>query len=275
MKLFKKVSIIGTGLIGGSIALAIKKKRLADRVVGVAKSKKTLLLAKKIGAIDSGSQNLRIIKGSDLIILAAPVATILDLAPKILKIAGKSPIVTDVGSTKEEISDRLLKVFPNYVGGHPLAGSEKHGITYASGGIFKDTLCILTPTKNTDAESLKKICEFWAILGTKIAFLSPKAHDEILSFVSHLPHITAFSLINTVPEEYLRFASNGLRDTTRIAASDSLLWADIFFSNRNNVLKSLGELEKNLARIKSAIKSKNRKLLDKILTQAQRKREVF
>jgi prephenate dehydrogenase len=275
MRLFQRVAIVGTGLIGGSIALDLKKNALTQEVIGFSRRKSTLLLARKIGAIDRGSQDIRVIKDADLVILAAPVSTILRLALAISRIIALDCIVTDVGSTKKEIVSRLEKIFPRFVGAHPLAGSEKQGIKYAAAGIFKESLCILTPTNKTDSQAAGKVKMLWDKLGSRVIFMTPDTHDKILSFVSHLPHSAAFATINSVPGKYLRFASTGLKDTTRLAASDSKIWADIFLSNRENMLKSISLLEGNLARIKSAIKSSDEKSLVKILKEAKRKRKAL
>ena len=273
MKLFRKVAIVGVGLIGGSMGLAIKRKGLAREVVGVSRHKRTLSLAKKARAIDKGSLDLRIIKDADLVILATPVSAIMELAPKISKIISQGCIVTDVGSTKQEIVRRLTKIFPSYIGSHPLAGSEKHSIFYARADIFKNSLCLLTPVKFTDRLALQKVERLWRDLGCRTQFLSPKAHDKVLSFASHLPHALAFALISSVPAECLKFASRGLKDTTRIAASDATLWRDIFLSNRKNVLRAIGILQQDLSRIKSAIAREDNNLLGRILKRAQEKRE--
>jgi len=275
MRLFNKVAIIGTGLIGGSMALAIKKKCLAHQIIGVSRHKNTLIWGKKSHIIDKGSQNLSIIQDADLVVLATPVNTILKLADIILKFIRKDSIVTDVGSTKKEIVSKLSKIFPNYVGSHPLAGSEKRGLTNASTDIFKNSLCILTPTKNTTPKALKKIKNLWNKLGARVIFLSPDTHDRILSFVSHLPHVIAFSLIDIVPDKYLRFGATGLKDTTRIALSDSRVWVDIFLSNRENMLKSIESFQNNLSRIKSAINKRDERTLIKILKKAKGKREIL
>lgn len=274
-RLFNKVVIVGTGLIGGSIALALKKNRLANEVIGVSRHKKSLLLAKRKGAIDRGSVSLGIIKGADLLILATPVNTIINLAPKISRIVGRDCIVSDVGSTKEEIVSRLEKIFPNYAGSHPLAGSEKRGIINAHPDLFKDSLCILTPTRNTNKKALNRLSLLWRRLGARTALLSPQAHDKILSFVSHLPHIVAFSLIGIIPRQYLRFASSGLKDTTRIAASEGELWADILLSNRKNIIKAIELLQANMSRIKSAIQKKDKKRSASIIKKAKIKREIL
>jgi prephenate dehydrogenase len=275
MRLFNKVAIIGTGLIGGSMALAIKKKCLAHQIIGVSRHKNTLIWGKKSHLIDKGSQDLSIIKDADLVVLATPVNTILKLAGIILKFIRKASIVTDVGSTKCEIVSKLSKIFPNYVGSHPLAGSEKRGLVNASTDIFKNSLCILTPAENTSPKALKKIKNLWNRLGARVIFLSPDTHDRILSFVSHLPHVIAFSLIDIVPDKYLKFGATGLKDTTRIALSDSRLWVDILLSNRENMLKSIEHFENNLSRIKSAINKRDERTLIKILKKAKGKREIL
>jgi prephenate dehydrogenase len=272
MRLFNKVAIVGTGLIGGSLALAMKKKRLVREVIGVSRHKNNLLLAKKRGAIDQGSLKLDIIKDADLLVLAMPVDVIIDSASAISKIAKSKCLVIDVGSTKKEIVSHLEKFFPNYIGTHPLAGSEKRSVAYADPDIFKDSVCILTPTKNTKNKSLNKIKKLWVKVGSKVVLLTPQMHDKVLSFTSHLPHIAAFSLMNAVPEKDLGFVATGLRDTTRIAGSDSALWASVFLSNRNNLLEAINSLQKELTRIKLAIQRNNKKSLSAILKKAQAKR---
>lgn len=275
MKLFKKVAIVGAGLIGGSIGLALKKYGLADEVVGVTRHKKNLLLAKKRKAIDRGSVSLDIIRDADLVILATPVNTIIKLAPAVSRIVCGDCIITDVGSTKKEIVLALEKLFPRYIGSHPLAGSEKRSVSHAHADIFKDTLCILTTTKNSDRRALNLLKIFWGKLGARRFILSPEAHDKILSFVSHLPHAAAFSLIAAVPREFLKFSSAGLRDTTRIAASDSELWADILLSNSKNISQAITLFQGKLSGLNEAIRSKDRNRLIKILKAAKDKREAI
>jgi len=275
MRLFNKVAIVGTGLIGGSIALAIKKKGLAGEVIGVSRHKKSLALAKKKKAIDRGSQDFAIVKDADLLIFATPVDAILKAAPKIRRIISKGCIVSDVGSTKREIASRLEKLFPNYIGSHPLAGSEKRGIVNAQPHLFEDSLCILTTTNKTKGASLRKIKLLWRRLGARTLILTPSLHDKILSFTSHLPHILAFSLIGVIPRKFLRFASGGLRDTTRIAASSSELWPDILLSNRKNILKDIELFEAQLSRLKAAVRRKDKETLKIILEKAKRNRDYL
>lgn len=272
MKPFNKVAIVGVGLIGGSLALAMKKKKLANEIIGVARHKKTLLLAKKRGVIDSGSLDINAVSEADLVILSSPVEAILKLAPLILKVIKPDCIVCDVGSTKQEIVSALDKLFSCYVGAHPLAGSEKRGVLNSRADIFNGSLCILTPTAKTNAQAFLKIKKLWGSVGSRVICLSSAAHDKVVSCISHLPHIAAFSLSAAVPEEYLKFASTGFKDTTRIAASDTEVWSDIFVSNQKNILKAIDAFQGRLSKIKSAIAKKDRKAIDKFLGQAKAKR---
>jgi len=273
MKKFNKVAVVGVGLIGGSMALTIKKKGLAKEVVGVSRKKRNLLLAKRRGAIDKGSQSLGIVKDADLLVFATPVETIMDFAPLVSRLVKKDCIVTDVGSTKRAIVSRLEKLFPHYIGSHPLAGSEKQHVRNACVGMFKDSLCILTPTKSTKIKSLNQIRMLWKQMGAKTVLLSPQEHDRILSFVSHLPHIAAFSLMGAIPREYFKFAACGLKDTTRIASSGGELWTDIIFSNKNNISRNIKILQDNLSKINSAIQRNDKRYLASILRVAKEKRD--
>jgi prephenate dehydrogenase len=273
MTIFKKVAIVGTGLIGGSLALAIRKNKLAEKIVGVSRRQSSIARARRIGAIDDGSRSLNIIKGADLVVLATPVDTIIKLASRISGLIDKKCVVIDVGSTKEKISARLSAIFPGYVGTHPLAGSEKRSIAHAHSGLFRGSLCILTPTDSTDKKALAKAVNLWLGVGAKTIDLLPRDHDKALSFVSHLPHIAAFSLMQSVPGEFLKFGASGLRDTTRIAASDSGIWADIFLSNAANILRASESFKKNISDITKAIAARDKAKLTRILNSAKIKRE--
>ncbi len=275
MAIFKKVAIVGVGLIGGSIALALKKKHLAKEIVGVCRHKNSIILAKKNRVIDKGSCSLEIIRGADLIILATPVGTIKKLSCEIAKIINPRAIVTDVGSTKEEISLYLNKIFPRFIPTHPLAGSEKRGVSNACDSLFKDTLCIITPVSRSDRDALIKIKRIWASFGAKIKLLTPKQHDILLANISHLPHALAFSLINSMPERYLGLAPNSLKDMTRIASSDASLWVDIFLSNRNNLIKSIDSFSDSLNKLKCALGSKDRNKLKSFFCRAGSKRRII
>lgn len=273
MKMFNKVVIIGTGLIGGSLGLALKKQRLAGQVIGLSRHQKNARLAKKVGAIDGIGASLDVVADADLVILATPIDTIIDLALRIVKKLKKDCIVIDVGSTKERIVSKLSALIPNFLGTHPLAGSEKKGIANLEDSIFKGSICIITPTIKTNNYALNKVKLLWKKLGADIVILSAKKHDQILALTSHLPHAVAFSLINSIPDQCLGLSSSGLRDTTRISSSDPNLWSEIFLSNRSNLLTALSSFQSNLTALKLALKSKNKRRLTKILLKARKKRE--
>ena len=275
MRMFDKVAIVGTGLIGGSVALGIKKRKLSRTVVGVSLHKKSLLLARKIKAIDAGSTSLDILKDADLVILSTPVSVILELAPKIAGIIRPDCIVCDVASTKSEIVAKLDKLFPRFVGTHPLAGSEKRGIKNSRSVTFDDSICILTPTNKTDKKALIKIKTLFGKLGFKTAVISPEGHDRALSFTSHLPHLVAFTLINSVPRRSLELAPPSLREITRIALSDPKLWTDIILSNKNSTLNALDLFMKNLSAVAAFIKTSDRSSLERIFASAKRNRETL
>ncbi len=262
-------------MIGGSLGLALKNRRLANKVIGVSRHQKSIRIAKDRGAIDIGSCNLKILKDADLVIFACPVKTILELAPMVFRMIRNDCIVSDVGSTKAGIVHGLEAIFPGYIGAHPLAGSQKHGVTFAQADLFLNSLVLLTPTKHTNQRAYLRIKALWQAVGAKIAEISPEKHDVILSLVSHLPHVVAFSLINSIPRKYLSFASTGLKDTSRIAESGSQLWSDIFLSNQKNMLKAINVFENELSRIKSAVAANNKPRLIKILQNAQKMRSYL
>ncbi|HNW39422.1 MAG TPA: prephenate dehydrogenase [Candidatus Omnitrophota bacterium] len=273
MKMFNKVVIIGTGLIGGSLGLALRKQHLAGQIIGLSRHQKNARFAKRIGAIDVVGASLKVLADADLVILAMPVDAIIRIAPEIAEKIKKECLVIDVGSTKERIVSEFSALIPNFVGCHPLAGSEKKGIVNLQDSIFKGSICVITPTKKTSKITLDKIKRLWQKLGARITVLPAKKHDQILALTSHLPHAIAFSLISAIPEQFLGLSSNGLRDATRIAGSDADLWGEIFLSNRGNLLKALSVFQIKLAALKFALKNKDKERLTKILRQAKQKRE--
>jgi prephenate dehydrogenase len=271
--MFNKVIIIGTGLIGGSLGIALKKKRLAETIYGFSLHRKNTKLAKKIGAIDRIAEDLEVVGGADLVILATPIDSIISIALKIKNKLNKDCIVIDVGSTKDEIVSKLNSALVNFVGCHPLAGSEKKGITNLDGNIFNGSICIITPTAQTNKEALNKIRTLWKRLGAEVIVISPKKHDRVLAYTSHLPHVIAFSLIRSIPDRFLKLSSRGLRDATRISSSDPQLWSQIFLSNRNNLLSAILSFQKKINALKLALKNKNKPLLIEILKTGNKKRE--
>ena len=276
---FKKVTIVGVGLIGGSLGLAIKKNNLAREVMGLSYKQESLTAAIKNKAIDSGSTDVQqAVRNADLVVMATPVDAIIKLLPMINKHLKRGCVITDVGSAKVEIVEATQKKLsaPNFfVGSHPLAGSEKTGSENATADLFKDSLCIMTPTKDTHKTAIEKVRALWSKVGAKVKKLSPEEHDEALAYTSHLPHVLAYSLMDSIPKKFLEYSAGGLKDTTRVAASSPQMWNDICMANSTNVLKALDETIQNLAQLRKAIVNHDQKTLIQHFTKAKEKREAF
>lgn len=266
------IAIVGTGLIGGSLGLAIKRHRLARTVIGVSRTRESIATARRIGAIDTGSQELSAIQGADMVVLCLPVGEIIAQAPRIVKNTRPDCVICDAGSTKEEITHAFARLTDRFIGSHPMAGSEKRGIDHASPDLFRGSLCIVTPGPGTDKRAQEAVAAFWGRVCAKVVTMKPREHDRIMAFVSHLPHATAFALVNTVPDEFLRYSASGFKDTTRLGASDEAIWKDIFFSNRRFLIQAIDALGKNLRRIKAAIREKDTAALHALLAGAKNKR---
>jgi prephenate dehydrogenase len=276
---FKKVVIIGTGLIGGSIGKALIKKGLAEEVVGVCRRQSTLERAVKEKAFTRGFVNSyeEALGGADLVLIATPVHTIREILEKIADtVNSPDVIVTDVGSTKKEIveyADSFKDKFV-FVGAHPLAGSEKAGVEFSSPELFEGSVCIVTPSAGTPEDSKNKLKGLWEAAGAKVVELTPEKHDEYLAFSSHLPHVAAYALMGALDESVpLSMLATGFKDTTRIAASDAVLWSDIFISNRDNVLKSIERYKEILSGIENDIRDKNEESLKKKLGSYKERRD--
>lgn len=279
MKLFNKVTIIGVGLIGGSIGLAIRRRKLAREVTGVFRRRATLIRALKRGAVSRGFMNVADgVRGADLIIVASPVHSIPRLVREAAKSAERGAIITDVGSTKRWIVDSVGKVATKarkiyFVGSHPMAGSEHTGVRYARCDLLDGAACIVTRTRSTDKDALKRVVAFWKALGGRVSVMDPAAHDSSVANISHLPHVVAFGLAGAVSGKDLRYAAEGFKDTTRVASSDPDLWADIFLTNRREVAKSGVMFTRYLNKILNAVAADDRKALVRMLVSAKSKRD--
>ncbi len=263
---FKKITIIGVGLIGGSLGLALKEKKPNFKIIGIDKQE---IIEKAIirGAIDEGTINLKEgIKEADVVILATPVKIILDLLPQINPFLKKGCLVTDTGSTKTQIVKKANKVLSkdiHFIGGHPMAGSEKYGINSANTHLFLDKTYILTPSNKSKLAALEKIFLIIGMIGAKRLILDPFEHDKIIAAISHLPQILAVSLTNTistlVQEEnnnnYLKVIGGGFKDMTRIASSPYNIWEDICQTNQENILRSIQEFRNYLEVIEEKLKN--------------------
>lgn len=245
---FGVVTIIGTGLIGGSIGLGLKERGLAGSIVGVGHRRSSINKALRAKAIDEGTINIeKAVKQADIIILATSVDLIPDLARKIIPLMKTSAILTDVGSTKNYIVSQINREIkskhngerPNFIGAHPLAGSEQRGIESARPDLFEGSVCVLTPTSLNSKRCITKLSKMWKALGAKVSIMTPSKHDEIVALVSHLPHLVASGLVSVIDEKYWEFAASGLRDTTRVASGDPELWLGICKQNKARIIKAL------------------------------------
>ncbi len=265
--MFRTIVIVGVGLIGGSIGMAIRKKRLADTVIGLGPYEDELKRAVALKAIDAYATDDRKIKKAvekaDLVVLAAPVGRLETAARDLSSALPKNSVVTDVGSVKGPLVRRLEATFSpdpstrsRFVGGHPIAGRETSGVEAASANLFAGALCILTPTDRTLPHAVETVKRFWEAIGSRTVSMDPDAHDRILAIVSHLPHLVAYTLVNTVLDlqskngDLLSYSGGGLRDFTRVAASSPEMWRDICLFNRDNLLAVIEAYEKILDRLK-------------------------
>ncbi len=271
---FNKIAIIGVGLMGGSIALAAKRKKLAKEIMGVCRREVSRRKALKFRAVNKATLNLEEgISGADLVILAAPVGKIVNLAKKAAKFMQRGAILTDVGSTKRD-SVKKIEKFANYkthfVGSHPMAGSDKAGVENASADIFNKALVIITKTKNTDKQSIATLKRFWQELGCRVLIVSPQRHDRLASLASYLPHVVSFALSSSQTKDSVKIAGGSLKETTRVASSEAELWKDIFLSAQAPTLKAIRIFSNNLKTLEKALKAKNEKALIKFLKRAKR-----
>jgi prephenate dehydrogenase len=276
MKL-KRAVIIGTGLIGGSIGKALLERGLADEVVGVCRRQSTLERTLKEKAASTGFVNnyKEACEGAEVIFVATPIHTIKDNVEALAEVLTGNVIVTDAGSTKKEIvthAARFKDKF-SFVGGHPLAGSEKTGVEYARQDLFENSLCVLTRDESTKEEDLKKVSELWQAMGAEVDIVTPEKHDEILAFTSHLPHALAYSLTGVQKKEYFKYMSTGFKDATRIASSDAGIWSDIFMSNPGNVLESIERFREVLAQIEDDIRQGRKENLSEKLQKYKEMRD--
>jgi len=251
--MFEKITVLGVGLIGASFSLAMKKAGLCGKVTGFGRNRENLKKAAERGIIDSFEADpASACAGSDLVLFSTPVGSFLDLARQASSSFKKGAIVTDAGSVKGGLVYEMEKMLPEgvyYIGAHPIAGSDRSGLDSARSDLFRNARCILTPTERSDPGALGKVMEMWRSLGSVVMTLGPEEHDRIYASVSHMPHMIAYALVNTVADvdpSYLGFSGQGFRDMTRIASSSPELWRDICRLNRENLMEMLTLFQKNL-----------------------------
>jgi prephenate dehydrogenase len=274
---FKQVTIVGTGLLGGSAGLALKAWDPDVHVAGLGRRQSSLDTALEVGAIDSGHLELAdAARDADLVLLATPVGSFEALLAQLKGRIKDSAIVTDVGSTKAKVvaqAERILGHSGRFVGSHPMAGSEQKGPAYARGDLFEGATCILTPTSRSSAEVVDAVEGFWRALGMRTVRMAPEAHDRATARVSHLPHALA-SLLMSLPEEPdLAVAATGFRDATRLAGGDPEMWRDIFLTNGPAVVEALDDFARRLSTLRELIDAGDADRIQAFLGEARTRRE--
>lgn len=277
MKNIKKIAIIGVGFMGGSLALAIREKYPDISVWGYARCRKSYNKLSKLKILDKVSENLEeCLKKAEMVVLALPVDLISDYLKKISPFLNKNTIVFDLGSSKKIIEKKAVRYLPkniDFVGCHPLAGSEKSGAQEACKDLYKGAVCVITssPAKL----SVKVVKNLWEKLGSKVTFINPDNHDKALSCVSHLPHIISFALTGYIPMKYIKFTSGSFKDLTRISGSPAEIWTDIFLSNKKNILKDLKGFSKVLKEFEFLLKKGDRKKLFTLIKKINTRKKTI
>ena len=281
--MFNKISIIGCGLIGSSILRAVEEKKLASKISIYDKSSKVIDYLKKNFSVEICSNISDVVKDSDLVVIASPLSSYKEILLSIHTSLKENVILTDTGSAKKEvnkiISNLNLKNV-NWIASHPIAGTEYSGPEAGFASLFKNRWCIISADKKVAEDKIKSLENFWSKLGSKTKRMTFEDHDYVLSLTSHLPHAVAYSIVKTAinkedkfKDDVIQYSAGGLRDFTRIAASDPLMWKDIFIDNSENILKVLDNYSKNLNEIKDAIKNKDSKKLLEIFSSTKKVRK--
>ena len=282
--MFKKICIIGCGLIGSSLARAIKKNNLAEKIVS---SNRSDAVNKKVIELkivdDSSSDTKKMADGSDLVVIATPLSSYEDVISKIKNSLKDGVILTDVGSVKENIINLIEKNIPesiSWIPSHPIAGTEESGPEAGFSELFQNRWCILTPSKKAKEKDINLLQTFWEKVGSKVDIMEAKQHDYILSITSHIPHLIAYNIVNTslnIQDEkestIVKYSAGGLRDFTRIAASNPIMWRDVFIQNKKNTSKMIDQFIKNLEDLKKAIENEDGKKLEQIFTKTKKIRK--
>ena len=282
--MFNKVCIIGCGLIGSSIARAIRKNHLSSKIVS---SNRSDSVNKKVIELkivdDSSSDTKKMAEGSDLIIIATPLSSYEDIISKIKNSLKSGTKLTDVGSVKENVINLIEKDVPanvSWISSHPIAGTEESGPEAGFSELFKNRWCILTPSKKAQEKDIKLLETFWKKIGSKVDIMEAKQHDYILSITSHMPHLIAYNIVNTslnIQDEkesvIVKYSAGGLRDFTRIAASNPIMWRDIFIQNKKNTSKMIDKFIEDLEDLKKAIENEDGKKLEKIFIKTKKIRK--
>lgn len=271
------LTIVGVGLLGGSIALAARQRRLVGRVIGYARSEQSLARAHACSLLDDGTTDLgQAVADADLVIVCTPVDIIAHTVREAAALSRPGTLFTDVGSTKAVLCRELADGLPNearFVGSHPLAGSEKTGPEHACADLFENALVVVTPVEQTRPAACQRIMEFWHALGASVVPMPADEHDRALAMTSHLPHLVASVLAATLPDDWRWLTATGFRDTTRVAAGSPELWRAIFLDNRAPVLEALDHFGETLAQFRAALAAGDAAALTDLLRRGKTVRD--
>jgi cyclohexadieny/prephenate dehydrogenase len=278
--MFQRVAFLGIGLIASSMARAMRQQGLAQTLVATSRREETCATALRLHVVDEAATDpIAIVKGADLVVLATPVSAYADLMQRIAPHLAPGAIVTDVGSVKGQVVADVAPLVPegvHFVPAHPIAGTEHSGPEAGFAELFQRRWCILTPLPETDAQAVEKIAELWRSFGSKVDVMTPAHHDQVLAMTSHLPHLIAYTIVGTAVDledalqnEVIQYSASGFRDFTRIAASDPVMWRDIFLSNREAVLEVLGRFSEDLAALQKAIRWGDGQTLEALFTRTR------
>jgi prephenate dehydrogenase len=280
---FQKITIVGVGLLGGSIGLAVQERRLASEVAGFVRREAGLKDCETAGAVDYATTDLlAAVSNADLVILCTPLSQMRARVGEILPALKRGAIVTDVGSAKagvvKDVCGIIRKAGAHFIGSHPMAGGEKTGVRAAKADLFVNAVCVVTPTKNSNPAALRQVEQFWKSIGARTLRLAPEQHDLLVSRSSHLPHIVAAALANWVldparPKAQSQLCASGFRDTTRIASGSPEMWRDIALANRNNLVKSLDDFISGLQKFQNVLKKSDAKAISRFLETAKARRD--
>jgi prephenate dehydrogenase len=282
---WKKITLIGVGLLGGSLGLALKRRRFAKSVVGFVRRTASVGECERLGAVDRATLDVwDAVDGADLIVLCTPIAQMRPLMKQALPAVKRGAIVTDVGSVKASVVDDLEEMVAGvggfFVGSHPMAGAEKTGVAAAEADLFADAVCVITPTRRSKPAAVRKVGQLWEAVGARVLTLRPETHDELVSRSSHLPHVVAAGVANLVlspehPQEQAMLCANGFRDTTRVASGSPEMWRDIAVANRANLSRALGKLVDDLERFRRTLRRGDADAIAKFFEVAKARRDKW
>ena len=282
---WQKIALIGVGLLGGSLGLAIKQRRLASSVFGYVRRPASVTECEMLGVVDRAAMDLKeVVSDADLVVLCTPLGQMKEVAERMASGLKPGALVTDVGSVKGPVVQELEPIFARagaeFIGSHPMAGAEKTGAAAARADLFVKAVCAVTPTPTSSADAIARVEDFWRSVGAVPLRITPDLHDDFVSRSSHLPHVVAAELSNYVlspvhPKEQAMLCANGFRDSTRIASGSPEMWRDIALANHRNLARVLGVFIEDLQEFRLALEKDDRKAIEEFFTQAKQRRDQW